>query len=85
MIEFEGYSDVERVAVGEQEVDIAVAVQVRRGEIAEAPVRMGPAVDHVLLEATVRLVEERDELVLLRERHRKTPTGSQVEPFQGHE
>ncbi len=71
--------------MGEQEVDICVAVEVRRGEIVHAPVRMGRAVHHALLIAAVHLVEERDELVLLRERHRKAPAGSHVERLDGHQ
>jgi hypothetical protein len=58
VIELEGQSNVERVAMGEQEVDIRVAVEVHRGEIVHAPVWMGRAVHHVLLIAAALLIEE---------------------------
>src|SRR5262249_8525230 len=63
----EGDAVVERVAVRDQEVEIAVAVEVRRREVRRAPVRVRGAPDDALAVAPRRRREDRHLLALLRD------------------
>ena len=59
---------VERIAVREEDVDVAVAVEVDHLDPRRPPVGMGRGVDHLLLEREVPFVDVREyRLVLLRE------------------